>query len=71
MYNRTKIETCVRLAAVLAAAATIAGCDRSLTAPDPSAPTRAVGAAHHDDVRGDTLSCLNGWVIITGMYVCN
>lgn len=71
MYNRTKIEMGVRLAIVIAAAAAFAACDRSATAPDRNVPARALGAAHHDDIKGDTTSCLNGWVIIAGVYVCN
>jgi hypothetical protein len=45
----------------------IAACDASPTAPAGTrrAPTKPAA------IEGDTLRCLSGWVIITGVYVCN
>ena len=46
---------------------TIAACDAAPTSPAtqlrraPAAPAA---------IEGDTLQCLKGWVIITGVYVC-
>jgi hypothetical protein len=49
---------------------TIAACDRAATEPDAARAKRAMGAARHDDIEGDTTGCKNGWVVVTGHYVC-
>lgn len=51
----------------LLAAATIAACDASVTAPAPLSPARIHLAA----IEGDTTRCQRGWVVINGWYVCN
>lgn len=56
----------VLLALVLLAVAA-AACDAGATAPAGIRPARTKPAA----IEGDTLSCNRGWVIITGVYVCN
>jgi hypothetical protein len=56
----------VTLALVLLASA-IAACDARATAPAPIRPAATKPAG----IEGDTLRCLSGWVIITGVYVCN
>ena len=56
----------VVLALALLAGA-IAACDRSATAPIETHRARTTPAV----IEGDTLSCLRGWVIIAGAYVCN
>ena len=50
-------------------AASIAACDAGPTAPAPAPlrPAPTTPAA----IEGDTLRCLRGWIIITGVYVCN
>lgn len=56
----------VLLALVLLAAAA-AACDAGTTAPAEIRRAQTKPAA----IEGDTLSCNRGWVIITGVYVCN
>ena len=55
------------LASFLLAAATVAACDASVTAPAPVSPAGIRPAA----IEGDTTRCLRGWVVINGWYVCN
>ena len=52
---------------LLAAVASIAACDRTVT--EPSATARPVDA--RAAIEGDTLSCTKGWTVIHGRYVCN
>lgn len=56
------------LALGFVAAATIAACDTSPTAPNGSL-TRVGGKSLA--IEGDTLQCAYGWVVISGHYVCN
>jgi hypothetical protein len=53
------------LALLLTAA--VAACDSSTTAPAGLRPAPTKPAAFD----GDTIHCLTGWVIITGVVVCN
>ena len=55
------------LALGLAAAATIAACDRSPTQPNSLTPIKGRPLS----IEGDTLSCEYGWVVMNGRYVCN
>ena len=70
MYVRTRVQTAVKLAVMIASVMTIAACDRAATEPDAARAKRAMGAARHDDIEGDTTGCKNGWVVVTGHYVC-
>ena len=46
---------------------TIAACDAAPTSPAPQLRRAPAAPAA---IEGDTLQCLKGWVIITGVYVC-
>ena len=47
--------------------ATVAACDGAPTSPAPQLRRAPAAPAA---IEGDTLQCLKGWVIITGVYVC-
>ena len=48
-------------------ATAIVACEAGTTAPGDIRPAPTQPAA----IEGDTLGCTRGWVIITGVYVCN
>ena len=60
----SKVRQCLALALLASA---IAACDTRPTAPAAVRVTPTPPAA----IMGDTLLCTHGWVIITGVYVCN
>ena len=70
MYIRTKFENGIKLVLAIAAIAAFTACDRSATEPSRS-QARTLASAKHDDIKGDTTACLNGWVVLMGVYVCN
>jgi hypothetical protein len=56
------------LVAFALASTLIAGCTRSLTAPDSRRDIRSTEIAGHDD---DPADCRSGYVIVGGHVVCN
>jgi len=56
------------LVAFALASTLMAGCTRSLTAPDSRRDIRSAEASGHDD---DPLNCRSGFIIIDGRVVCN
>ena len=67
MFMQNKRRTAALVAFALASTL-IAGCTRSLTAPDSRRDIRSTEISSHDD---DPANCHSGYSIIDGRVVCN
>ena len=71
MSNPTTRQHALRLATIVLATVLLAACDQLPTNPNARRSIRASGLSSHGEITDDTLTCISGYVVVNGRYVCN